>query len=108
MFADTDFILALVKDSDWLKQGAEEIYQKHKGKLKTSVSVMIELALICKRLKMNALETFVHVFEIIDIDPTNYDVCLRAALYIENYNLNVFEKLKAENIRVELDESNNV
>ena len=41
MFADTDFILALVKDSDWLKENAVKILKENKGKINTSISVMI-------------------------------------------------------------------
>ncbi len=89
MFADTDFLLALIKDSDWLKQNAMKIFKEHKGKIRTSIAVMIELALICKRLKMHVLETFTN------IDESSYAVCLRAALYIEKYGLNVFDSFHA-------------
>ena len=41
MFADTDFILALIKESDWLKTNAEKILEDNKGKIRTSISVMI-------------------------------------------------------------------
>ena len=44
MFADTDFILAAVKDSDWLRSNAAEIFEE------------IEVALMCKKLNLNILE----------------------------------------------------
>ena len=93
MFADTDFLLALVKDTDWLKENAVKILKENK--IKTSISVMIEVALICKRLKLNTMNTFAHVFEIINVDEETYPVCMRAALYIEKYNLNVFDAFHA-------------
>ena len=95
MFADTDFILALVKDTDWLKENAVKILKDNKGKIKTSISVMIEIALMCKKLKINTMNTFAHVFEIINIDEETYSVCMRAALYMEKYNLNVFDAFHA-------------
>src|SRR3989338_771391 len=95
MFADTDFILGLLKDSDWLKENAVKILDGYKGKIKTSISVMIEVALICKRLNMDVLNTFAHIFEIIIVDEKTQEVCLRAALYITKYGLGVFDSFNA-------------
>ena len=95
MFADTDFILALIKESDWLKENALEILKKHKGKIKTSVSVMVELALLCKRLKMDTLETFANTLEIIKLNDADYAICMKAALYTDKHGLNVFDSFHA-------------
>ncbi len=95
MFADTDFILALIKKTDWLKENAVKILEENKGKIRTSVSVMMELALICKRLKINTMDVFAHVFEIVNVDEITYSVCMQAALYIEKYSLNVFDAFNA-------------
>ena len=95
MFADTDFIIALIKDTDWLKENALKILKENKGKIKTSISVMIEIALMCKKFKINTMNTFAHVFEIVNVDDETYSVCMRAALYIEKYNLNVFDAFNA-------------
>ena len=101
MFADTDFILALVKDTDWLKENAVNILKENKGKIKTSISVMIEVALMCKKFKVNTMNTFAHIFEIINVDDETYSVCMRAALYIEKYNLNVFDAFHAASCKDE-------
>src|SRR3989338_311653 len=95
MFADTDFILALVKDSDWLKDKAAKLLKGYEGKICTSISVMIEVALICKRLKISAIEVFSNVFELVNINEETYAICMRAALYIEKYELNVFDAFHA-------------
>ena len=95
MFADTDFILALVKDSDWLKGKAAKLLKVYDGKISTSVSVMIEVALICKRLKVGTIEIFSNVFELVNVDEETYAICMRAALYIEKYELNVFDAFHA-------------
>ena len=91
MFADTDFLLALIKDTDWLKKNAVKILKEHKGKIKTSVSVMIEMAFIYKRLKINTLPTFANIFEIVEVNEETYSICMQAAVYMEKYNLNVFD-----------------
>ena len=95
MFADTDFILALIKDSDWLKDKAAKLLKEHKGNINTSVSVAIEVALICKKLKLNTVGIFSNVFELVNIDDETYAICMRAALYIEKYGLNVFDAFHA-------------
>ena len=95
MFADTDFILAIIKDTDWLKENAVKILKENKGKINTSVSVIIELALICKRLKINTMNAFANVFEIINVYEETYSICMKAALYIEKYNLTVFDAFNA-------------
>ena len=95
MFADTDFLLALVKESDWLKRSAESILEKHKGIINTSVSVMIELAIVCKRLRLNVVDTFASVFELVEINEEMYKLCLNAALYVEKDTLNVFDAFHA-------------
>jgi len=95
MFADTDFILALIKDSDWLKKNALKILNKNKGEIKTSISVMIEIAHVCKRLKINIPQTFANVFEIVDIDEESYSISMQAAVYIKKYDLAVFDSFHA-------------
>ena len=95
MFADTDFLLALVKGSDWLKKNAENILEKHKGRISTSVSVVIESALVCKRLKISVVDAFVCIFEFVEINEETYRLCLDAALYIEKDRLNVFDAFHA-------------
>lgn len=95
MFTDTDFLLALVKESDWLKRSAENILEKHKGIINTSVSVMIELAIVCKRLRLNVVDTFASAFELVKINEETYKLCLDAALYMEKDALNVFDAFHA-------------
>ena len=95
VFADTDFILAVIKNTDWLKSNAAEVFEKHKGNLKTSISVVIEVALMCKKLNLNVLETFTHMFEIVEVEEMIYSASLQAAFYIEKYELNIFDAFHA-------------
>ncbi|MDS0299421.1 hypothetical protein NDI76_11775 [Halogeometricum sp. S1BR25-6] len=36
MYAETDFLLALIKDEDWLGEAAETVYREHRDELWTS------------------------------------------------------------------------
>lgn len=95
MFADTDFLLALFKETDWLKEEAELILKKYEGEMTTSISVMLGVAIICKRLNINIENTFVHIFEVIKIEEYDKSICLKASLYIEENGLNVFDAFHA-------------
>lgn len=95
MLADSDFILALMKESDWLKERAKEILNKNKGNIRTSISVMLEVAIVCKRLGMDVREVFTNILEIITLDNESRAISLRAALYIEKYRFNVFDAFHA-------------
>lgn len=95
MFADTDFILALIKESDWLKKNAVKILNQNKGNIQTSISVIIELAHICKRLEINTIKTFANTFELVEVDEPTYSICMQATVYIEKYNFAVFDAFHA-------------
>ncbi|MBI2653607.1 PIN domain-containing protein [Candidatus Woesearchaeota archaeon] len=95
MFADTDFLFALIKDRDWLKDKAEKIFKEHEGEIRTSISVIMELGHLCKRFNMNVMEVFAHVFELIEVTEETYSICTQAAVYIEKYNLTVFDAFNA-------------
>lgn len=95
MFADTDFLLALIKESDWLKENAENILEKQKGAISTSVSVIIELAIVCKRIGLDAQQAIANSLELVIVDKDDYAACMRAAVYIGKYGLNVFDAFHA-------------
>jgi predicted nucleic acid-binding protein len=95
MFADTDFLLALVKESDWLKSNAEKILKANRGRILTSCSVMIELALMCKKFRRNVHETFATVIGLVVLDDEEQEKCLDASIYIEKEGLNVFDAFHA-------------
>jgi predicted nucleic acid-binding protein len=56
---------------------------------------MIELALICKRLKINTIKTFANILELVEVDEFAYSICMQAAVYIEKYNFAVFDAFHA-------------
>ncbi|MBI2141366.1 PIN domain-containing protein [Candidatus Woesearchaeota archaeon] len=95
MFADTDFLLALIKKSDWLKQNALIVSEKHKGHIRASMSVLIELALLCVRMKRPLLSTFANILEFAEVDEATYSICLTAGAYVDKNNVNVFDAFHA-------------
>ena len=95
MFADTDFILALIKSSDWLKGNAVRLLRENRGRIKTSPSVMLEVAIVCKRLGIDVTIAFVNAFELVAVDEVTRQTCLTAGEYMEKYGLNVFDSFNA-------------
>lgn len=95
MFADTDLLLALIKESDWLKENALILSERYRGRIRVSMSVMIELALLCIRMKRPLLSTFANVLEFAEVDEATYSICLTAGAYADKNNMNVFDAFHA-------------
>ncbi|MCX2819406.1 hypothetical protein EGH25_08590 [Haladaptatus sp. F3-133] len=55
MYAETDFLLALIKDDDWLSEGAEEVYKENRDRLWTSEYTLVELMVVAYREEKDAL-----------------------------------------------------
>ena len=49
MYAETDFLLALIKDEDWLGEAATTVYHEHRDELWTSQFTLIELFMVAHR-----------------------------------------------------------
>ncbi len=49
MYAETDFLLALIKDEDWLGDAAESVYHEHQDELWTSRFTLVELLMVAYR-----------------------------------------------------------
>ncbi len=89
-YADTDFFLALLKDSDRLESKAGKIYGKYEGSLWTSVATVVELMLLAKRFEMDVEELVVNLSKTAEIRGVDVNVVLLAAHFIKHYKINVF------------------
>ncbi|ALV63913.1 hypothetical protein ADU37_CDS22160 [Thermococcus sp. 2319x1] len=105
IYADTDFFLALLKPNDWLKENAKKILQKYKGKITTSEVTFIELMLLAKRHNLDPIRLASSVMAICNIEDTKY---LRAAFYIKEHNVNVFDAFHAANCNGKIISSDSV
>ncbi|MEX2684266.1 MAG: type II toxin-antitoxin system VapC family toxin [Candidatus Sigynarchaeota archaeon] len=91
IYADTDFFLALLKPSDWLKKNAERIKTEHEGDISTSEVAFIELLLLSKRFHLDPVKLTSAVMAICNIDDDKY---LKAAINIVKGG-NVFDAFHA-------------
>ena len=82
-YADSDFFLALMKESDWLKQKAINIYKKHKDNIYISPFTIIELMIVCKREDIPIKETLFQISRISKLENFSWNYFFKTADYIE-------------------------
>ncbi|MFW6144060.1 MAG: PIN domain-containing protein [Candidatus Natronoplasma sp.] len=92
MYVDLDFILALIKEEDWLSKSAEEIYEENKGELWTSDFTLLELMLVAYREEKNVVTTLVNAEALIEVKGEPDDM-LVAANYVEREGFTPFDAL---------------
>jgi len=82
-FADTDFFLALMKDSDWLKDKAIKIYEENKDNIWITPTTVVEIMIICKRENIPLKETLIQISRISKLILTPWNYYIKAGNYIE-------------------------
>ena len=92
MYVESDFILALIKDDDWLGEKAEEIYLREKNDLWTSRYTLIELMMVAYRDDLNVSRVVSEVIELVDIRGDHSEI-EAAALYIQDEGFTPFDAL---------------
>lgn len=95
VYADTDFFLAMAKKDDWLKSGAEALYEQHKGKIETSIATVIELAHVCKNRRLDPAIMLGSLFQIATVDGMTIEEGMQAVHYIKDEGVAVFDAFHA-------------
>jgi len=95
VYADTDFILALIKPSDWLKESALSILAEHRGNIQTSLTCLTELLLIAARHGLDVQMLITSAVDIAHVDPPTRNTALLAAHYMVEYKLTPLDALHA-------------
>ena len=95
IYADTDFFLALLKGSDWLKQAAKRLLRKYHGQLWTSEVTLTELLLLAKEFSLDPRRLLVDAMGIARVDDRIARLYLTAANVIKQQGIGVFDALHA-------------
>jgi len=90
MYAETDFLLALIKGDDWLSERAEELYDENRDEVWTSEYALIELMMVAYREDRDVLKTVANIDELVGVRGGADDV-LAAANYVENHGMTPFD-----------------
>src|SRR3989344_5969036 len=91
-YADADFFLALLKDSDWLKDKAKKIYLENRDSIYVSPFTVVELMIVCAREKIPIKDTLFHISRIAGLTFIRWRMFFRVADYIEK-GATIFDSL---------------
>ena len=94
-YADTDFFLAIIKETDWLKSRAYRLKTRYKGLLWTSLATLIELLLLSRRYGLDPEIVAISASEIAEVRGVGMQVVLLAAHYMREKGLNTFDAVHA-------------
>jgi len=92
MYAETDFLLALVKDEDWLGERAETVYRTHRNELWTSQFALIELLLVAYRERLDAERVVTNAATLVEVRG-DVDTVVAAATYVGDHGFTPFDAL---------------
>ena len=87
-----DFLLALIKDDDWLGESAERIYGEHHDELWTSHYALLELMLVAYRENRNVERVVADASELLDVRG-DVDLVLAAASYVSERGMTPFDAI---------------
>ena len=90
-YADTDFFIAIAKKEDWLKSGAEKLYNENKGKINTSIVTVLEMLLLAERKNMDPEAIVGSIFKIASVDRLSITEAMQIAHNMKHENTNVFD-----------------
>mgnify|MGYP006311993741 CR=1 FL=1 len=92
MYAETDFLLALIKDEDWLGTAAETVYQEHRADLWTSQFTLVELLMVAYREDLDTELVVTNAAALMDVRG-DVDTVVAAASYVEDHGFTPFDAL---------------
>ena len=92
VYAETDFLLALIKGDDWLGDAAESVYAEHGDALWTSQLTLVEFLLVAYREGLDAERVVANATNLLSIRG-DVDAVVAAATYVEDHGLTPFDAL---------------
>ncbi|UTF54577.1 PIN domain-containing protein [Natronosalvus rutilus] len=92
MYAETDFLLALIKDDDWLGEAAETVYRDHRDDLWTSQFTLIELLLVAYCEDRDTERVVTNAARLVNVRG-DVDTVIAAATYVEDHGFTPFDAL---------------
>mgnify|MGYP002762561227 FL=1 len=90
MYVETDFVLALIKDDDWLSEKAEKIYREDREDLWASEYTLLELMLVAYSEDMNVLRVVSETIDLLEVRGDSGRI-ESAAVYVEEEGLTPFD-----------------
>ena len=95
VYADTDFMVALAKESDWLKAPAEALLAEYRGEIWISPATLIELMLLSVRMNLDPVQAVRDALQVGKLLDGHPDTFVLAATHIKTKRASVFDALHA-------------
>ncbi len=97
MYADLDFFLALLKERDWLKTKAEEIYKENQKEIWTSTITLQEIILYAVKEGHSPSEYVEKVLSLVKVKESiiTIEMCLAVTDLINKYRGTIFDAFHA-------------
>lgn len=93
VYVETDFLIALTKDADWLKDRAEEALEEHD--VVTSSYAYLELLLVGAQYEFDHVKLFSNLLELVPVESeVERQLVLKAVNYFED-GLTAFDAFHA-------------
>jgi len=83
VFVETDFLLALAKDDDWLQERAENVLEKRE--IVTSPFAYLEMLIVLERHQFDYVRLFSNLLDVVPVgDEDEQQIVLKAVAYFED------------------------
>lgn len=93
-YVETDFLLALAKESDWLKEEAETALEERE--VATSVLAYAEFLLIAEKYDIDRVQAVSNLLELVPVLPKEHSqAVLKAVQYQDEHGMTNFDALHA-------------
>lgn len=94
MYVETDFLLALAKDTDWLKEEATTALDEHD--VETSLTAFVEFLLISERYDFDRTRAVANLLELVELVPKQDQyIVLKATSYQDEEGMTAFDAVHA-------------
>lgn len=94
IYVETDFLLALAKDSDWLQAEAETALEEHE--VATSALSYVEFLLLAERYDVDRVRAVSNLLDLVPVVPDAHtDAILKGVQYQDEYGMTDFDALHA-------------
>jgi predicted nucleic acid-binding protein len=80
LFVETDFLLAIAKEGDWLQKRAEEFLEEHE--VVTSPFAYLELLIVLERRQFDYIRLFANLLDVVPVgNDEEHQIVLKAVAY---------------------------
>lgn len=92
LYVETDFLLALIKDDDWLGEAAEAVYESRGDELWTARDTLMELMMVAYREGWNVERVVANANALLEVTGDT-DSVLAAASHVQEHGFTPFDAL---------------